>query len=443
MKRIGSGIAAVLLIGAFFALSTRAQGPSLPPGEYDLEAGQYMFNQHPESLLSLLVMTLTPVPSETPTTTDTPVPPTNTPIPPSATLISPSGHDSEVYHGLWNGPLEPFAGAPSCQSMGDTNCHWNHTHNADPSRLDSIFGPVGALYGGQTISYQWQTGTAPNLENQVKHEGYKWMVRQDGADGDCLFYAGQNNNAVHCVTDFRIQQHVVGGQVGVLVRFHSYWVEMRVCTLDQSVCGIVKTGGHSDFGLLQVERYSNYVPLPGDPPEFADCTPQQCAYRGHKSSRFFIDFNPSPAHNDPLWFNGRGLFGFNQISFFAFITEDDWGGIAPDDPAGPEHFLCPDWQCKFNHSTLFAFEVYATVSSAFDPDGDGIADFSGFTDRKGNVVADCAPLGPDCVPLEIAGVPVGNAAYGPSGRFQFNMGFIPFEEYDVSPPGEWWIEYPN
>ncbi len=45
-----------------------AQGPALPPGEYDLEAGQYVFNV-PE-----LVETEVPP-------TDTPIPPTDTPVP--------------------------------------------------------------------------------------------------------------------------------------------------------------------------------------------------------------------------------------------------------------------------------------------------------------------------------------------------------------------------
>ena len=43
MKRyIAAGIVGIMALAV--SVSTLAQGPALPPGEYDLEEGQYVFN---------------------------------------------------------------------------------------------------------------------------------------------------------------------------------------------------------------------------------------------------------------------------------------------------------------------------------------------------------------------------------------------------------------
>jgi len=94
------GTAVVLILGSvavFFGIRTLAQGVLLPPGEYDLEAGKYVFNQHPLSVLNLSVLDLsatpvlatdTPVsPTDTPIPTETPVPPTDTPEHPTSPRI--------------------------------------------------------------------------------------------------------------------------------------------------------------------------------------------------------------------------------------------------------------------------------------------------------------------------------------------------------------------
>ena len=75
-RKFRAGMAAVLILGIvalfFIVGGGLAQGPSLPPGVYDLEEGKYVFNV-PE-----LAPTSTPVPAPT----DTPVlPPTDTPVP--------------------------------------------------------------------------------------------------------------------------------------------------------------------------------------------------------------------------------------------------------------------------------------------------------------------------------------------------------------------------
>ena len=65
-------------------------------------------------------------------------------------------HQANQWHSLWN---------------HQHGCHYDHTHNANPTVANGLFGPPGAMIGGQSLSYPWQT---PN-ENQLKHEGYKYF----------------------------------------------------------------------------------------------------------------------------------------------------------------------------------------------------------------------------------------------------------------------------
>ena|SRR6185436_1559928 len=79
--------------------------------------------------------------------------------------------------------IQPYPGAPLCPSHNDTEwhglwdevrgCHYDHTHDDDPGSANAIFGPVGAAWGGQSISYPFMT---PNENNQTGHPGYKYFV---------------------------------------------------------------------------------------------------------------------------------------------------------------------------------------------------------------------------------------------------------------------------
>src|SRR3989304_4129094 len=90
MNKKQIAITIIVLLAALFAGRTLAQGPALPAGEYDLEAGQYVFN------VPALAVTATPIPP-----TETPVPPTSTPVPAPATLTATP-----------EGTVLPYAGAP-------------------------------------------------------------------------------------------------------------------------------------------------------------------------------------------------------------------------------------------------------------------------------------------------------------------------------------------
>lgn len=345
---------------------------------------------------------------------------------PGAPLCPEEAHDSEAYHGLWN---------------SDLGCHYDHTHNAPPFALNTIFGPVGQPYGGQTISYPWQT---PG-ENEYKHTGYKWEY---ASLGSCLTNEPDDN----CVTAFRLQFHVVG-QFGANFRTHSFWLEGRVCDQTGQQCGTIKTGGWSDFGILCVPYKGDHVPLPGmdppNPPTLAngevDC--EVPPYRGHVDHQVALERGKDISYT---W-NSSSRYGYNNIVEYDFQSRDDFGGINVNEPAELS-FVCPGFRCDSNHSTMLVYEIIVDIPAALDTDGDGFVTYSGYSDRYGSVLdGDCSPLDIDCVPLEIENVPVGVASYRVPLRPD-----TPHNEYDVyfcggtvcgpddpgaTPAG--WIVHPN
>src|SRR3972149_2650962 len=160
MNKRQIAVAVIVLLAALFAGRTLAQGPALPPGEYDLEAGQYVF-----SVPELAVPT------------ETPIPPTGTP--------ELNGHDDRAWH-------------PLTEAFG-------HEHKADPHSVDDIFGVQFYEWAGGEISYPWET---PN-ENANKHEFYGWLVERN---------APKIYNQY--VSDYRVQYHGDVAAIGALNRFH-------------------------------------------------------------------------------------------------------------------------------------------------------------------------------------------------------------------------------
>lgn len=428
MKYRALAIIAVLIIGGtfFWATLALAQGPSLPPGEYDLEAGQYVFN------VPQLAPTNTPVPDST----DTPVPPTNTPIPsPTDTPVS-GAHDNMAWH-------------PVSADVA-------HTHNADPNSLNHIFGPPGAWHNGNSISYPWQTWFGLDsdplgpqgspLENDFKHVGYKWLTEDLGDSCSESISIGTQTGA--CITAFRLQVHASGGAIGAPNRLHSFSAELRICTPDFAVCGIMRTGGHSDYGPLAIRHPGTtftYLPDPDDPPEFVTHPKHTTPYR-HHSSIDELGFDPDQVIYN--WKSGN-KFGWNQMISYAFSSFDDWQGLDPDDQTRVE-LLCPDFQCEKNHSQFVVYQI--SINSSYtdrdqlddDLDGvvDGVINFSGFTDRQGWLVPDCSPMGPDCIPIILENVPIVGSPDGVA-IFKDQNHRRNATEFDLSLPGEFWIESPN
>lgn len=420
--RIGMAALLVLGIAALFAIVGKAQGPTLPPGEYDLETGQYVFNV-PE-----LIATDTPIVPPT----DTPIVPTDTPIPPTDI----PGHSNVDNH-------------PVSASIG-------HSHN-EQDLLEGIFGPPGAWHNGNSISYPWQTWAGLDtdplgppqtpLENDFKHVGYKWLTKDLGDNCSESINIGTQTGA--CITAFRLQIHASGGAVGAPNRLHSFSAELRICTPDFVTCGIMRTGGHYDIGPLSIRHTPGptftYIPDPDDPSEFVAHDKNNTPYRHHQA---IDELDEDPQSISYQWKSGN-KFGWNQMVSFAFSVLDDWQGIDPTDPSRIELF-CPDFQCEKNHSLFVVYQI--SINSSYtdrdqlddDLDGvvDGVINFSGFTDRQGWLVPDCSPLGPDCIPVILENVPIMGSPDGVA-IFKDSIRRQNATEFDISPPGEFWIEAPN
>lgn len=357
--------------------------------------------------------TLTPTPVVSPTVTETPQP-TSTGATPTVTSTS-----SPTITPTSSGSIEPFPEAAACDFHPpgwhgvwnyEQGCHYDHTHNADPAEFDHLFGPITA-YTGAEISYPWQT----EGENALKHEGYKIA---NISNPSCL----TNSPNDGCIEAFRAEFHVVGA-LGATVRFHSFWIEAML-----EGGGIVRTGGHSDFGVLCVPYKGEHIPLPGDPPGLGCGANQPPPYRGHST----VETAQQKGRAQYTW-NSQARFGWGEIvESFDFQSRDDFGGIPQDDPFSFEDFfLCPDWSCPNNHSTMLVYELVLDVP---------FSNFVGFTDVQGNVDPSCSAPGPNCAPLIIE-----NAV---PGKYSFRVPLrpdTPHEEFDVYFGGEsaGWLEYPN
>jgi hypothetical protein len=110
--------------------------------------------------------------------------------------------------------------------------------------------------------------------------------------------------------------------------------------------------------------------------------------------------------------------------------------------------ICPDSQCRFNGSEHVPFTYWAWVDPALDGsagDRDGVKNgrvtFRGYTDVTGAIVRGCSAPGEHCVPYILENAPVGWAGW----ETPSNDGRWPerYKDFDVSPPGTWWIKLPN
>ncbi len=358
-------------------------------------------------------------PGPTPTPTATPSPLTSQPCPAGM-------HDPTKWHAL----VDPATG-----------CHYNHEHKDDPHLVDDIFGPV-AKYPGQEISFPWLTGNG--TENTLKHESYGWLVRRN------LPAKGSASEDDGFVKALRLQAHMDFHAQGVPTRFHSYWLEAQICVKAQpNDCGIVRLGGQADFEELRVD--GAHVPLPADPNVSEQVLRKSIAQRIHYSTH-------GPNVNRAEWYGTRKNATYdasgNPVSpwggpfryvTFTLASDDAWQTIDPKNPTAV-NLICPDFQCKFNGSTATLFHLVLLPRTPMPErfrDSTGHATWSGFSDRYGNEVAPCAPLGPDCIPFVVEHLPkVKNVTYS-DGRAG-----IPVKDYDTSPAAtgkgkEWWIQYPN
>lgn len=368
-------------------------------------------------------------------------------------------------------PIPPFPGAPLCADKnGDGHsdvtdnsaygtkpdnvlwhdlwnevdgCHYDHTHNDNPALGDSVFGPAGASWG-QVISYPWMTA---NENSGMGHGGYKYYVNLNPKPA-CSFegYEYLGVNSLNCVSAFRIQYHDAGGNAHMVKRFHSYYMEVQIKR--GNTVGYIKTGGWADFGCLHTSYKDSFLPLPGIDPVQANGK-TQCGQGGQDISqdpyRAFSDTwaetqGQTSGDNWSIW-TSHNRYGYNRLGFFFFRSMDNWGAIDPANPS-VEHFLCPDFRCKYNNSEHHVFNVFMMIPSSLDTDKDGIVNYKGYTDKQGNIVQGCTAPGADCVPLEIVNAPVGNAIWSRNLSGIRTDGDLPHENdiyFNGQPSG--WIQF--
>ena len=314
-----------------------------------------------------------------------------------------------------------------------TGCHYDHEHKHDPNEVANIFGPAGAWFGGTSLSYPWET---PD-ENVTKHEAYSWIVRSNIPSG------GRNV----WIQDFRWQVHATSAPFtghdgtlhgGYLSRFHSYSLEANVCKTGGQ-CGIIRTGGWIDYGNLEIDNIDDCVELAGDPSQQEACT-----NLGRRRIHYFYPGSNVPNNSSFFWYGRAGLMNGDLPALHPFqvavATGDGSVNVVPNDLYSL-NFFCPDWDCKLNNSTIQAHVVGFAVPSAFDPDGNGLGNYNGYADRYGVTVTGCTAPGLDCVPLVIENAPTGQVQH----RDDVHLGLGPggAQDFDTSPAGEWWIEYPD
>jgi hypothetical protein len=365
------------------------------------------------------------------------------------------------------GRVEPYAGAPLCPDHDPTTwhglwdytrgCHYNHTHNGDPAAVANIFGPAGQLWG-QSISYPWETGSGH--ESHHKHQGYKYAWN---TQLKCENDYGYVNPAPHCVRAFRIQYHLLGGVQDAIIPMHSFFAEVQVCTAGGR-CGIVRTGGHSNYGIVRAPYGTGpRLPLPSDPPGSENQQVDDEPYRAFNLSEdnaFFATKNAclgcrgsvGGGDNITYWSTDDPLapkYGSNRLFGSKIWTYDEWGGLDRQNP-GQQTFICQDRKCRFNSSEHLVYDVLVNIPRSLDTDGDGFASYKGWTDLTGKIVSTCTVAGPNCVPLVLENVPVGVAAWSTSSNIGYETVTNPGNilgpvEFDLTPPanGVSWIEYPN
>ncbi|MFZ1721273.1 MAG: hypothetical protein WAU07_02090 [Microgenomates group bacterium] len=417
-------------------------------------------------------------PSVPPVGTPPSSPPPTTPPPSTYPSVPPTGGGGTV--------IQPYAGAPECDESAHNptqwhgiwnyqlGCHYDHEHKMNPRDLDDVFGTqMYAWAGGQTISYPWQTyaGAGMNFESYVpgtctentcKHEGYKWLYFRDRTSPEQI--SGALLLGTHAITDARVQYHAVGGEIGALTRTHSVAVEVKSCykgIVSDETCGIYKGAGWLDLGRLNHPARGIYQPLPGDPPEFANTPAELEPYRIHPTGQNSLDSWQSEGNKyNYLPTDPSGLFRLSVGYGIHFDQGESTGETNPlnaSERTAETHYWCLDkatgkFTCSNNNSVAALFRTWVSIpqsldGSVYDEDKtrNGYFTFHGYTNRYGDIVDNCANIGLDCVPAVAENFPIGGCQNQTGICKSAYRGTLEQDSFeaDISPEGEWWIEYPN
>lgn len=366
-------------------------------------------------------------------------------------------HDPTVWHTLVN----PEAG-----------CHYDHMHGDDPNYVNDIFGEPGAWfdYPGQSISYPWQTfalpantgrsqalsqtGTSSTWENNLKHEGYFWVVRRN------------RSCSGPCVTDFRVQYHGMFFSHGAATRWHSASIEARVC--DGSRCGIVREGGWFDYGFLTNAPTGNTDAAANDSSlrqyritlanenQFGslDTQGRLDEVRHHP----IINLNQNPPTNSgssraEWWSHGAG------DKRFQLRVMDPIGNIQETSPGSGQlitQFNCQQNQtnCPWNQS-LFSLELdyVFTINSAYTGGARNTVNRRFYVNRFSGGGGGCNSVGLDCIPFTYENVPLNLPSDGSQAPYwaryiDEDCSNCQLTDHDITPSGRpswitWFYRYAN
>lgn len=380
-----------------------------------------------------LTATVTATQTSTSTPTNTPIPPTATPVPPTNTPVPVmlegvplcTDHDKTVWHPL-----------VKKNAAGAILCTYGHEHHDDPSLANSVFGPPSAWWGGtQTISYPWQTSNATTgaLENDAKHEGYKWYV---GMNQPCT-PASPTNGTDGCFLAWRIQVHAMGHASDATTRYHSYAMEALVQHPDGTQ-GIIRHVGWIDTGhlALNVDTPPDKI-CPALPTNPAPFTCGSGVHRAHSGAN-----PPAPYTAHASYFaNWYATQQYAQVA----VHIEEWGPIDYQNPSNQLYFGAAANNSR-GRPELMSVDLRQSRWNPFK-DAQGRVTFNGFADKFGNVVASCSPLGVECTPFVIEGV----EQYGYQWSANITMpggaltGSLVDHEHDVMSPstGRSLIRFPN
>jgi hypothetical protein len=315
-------------------------------------------------------------------------------------------HDPARWHGL-----------AERNPDGSIRCVYDHEHKDDPRVLDTLFGPLS--HG--TIGLPWAALNAAG--SPEIHRTFGWAVVQVPT---CLTRFGDGS-----FTALRVQTHV--GYNGATSRDHSYHLEGQTCVPGDPVAGRLSVGGHLDFGALYI-----------DSPQ---CPVQRVALQAdiirpllNTSLRRLHGGYPNCPRPDMTWYGANGAIatGAPRVVVNVGVRREDWGQI---DPASPSTLHLTNPATANGSSQEPAHLVSVLVPTDWDAlDGvqDGRVTYQGFTDRWGNLVANCAPVGMDCVPLWLDRVRTGI-----EHQFRAEVAGIGEREYDLRVNGQSPITYPN
>jgi hypothetical protein len=394
---------------------------------------QPLDNTRPPRETELTMMETEP-PGETEASPETPLPPVPTV---DSNLINDSlppceVHDPNVWHALVS---------------ADGTCHYDHEHKHDPTEGCALatFGEPGAWFGGSQISYPWETSD----ENHHKHEAYSYLVRCDIPDRERTAWIHAARVQTHAdMLPFLLPDGTWAG--GFLGRQHSSSVEAEVCTATE--CGIIRFGGWFNFGDLEVRKGDELLTQCAVLPDLSpDCPHGTGGRRIHydnpgfppkipeRGGSFFWYGEPSPTIEE-------GTAEVLNPVILAIATHDSMADVTLDNLFTPDQAMfCPAMDCSLNGSTLSLHVLKFAISARFDPDGDGFADFNGYTDRYGRLIEGCRTPGLDCVPLIIQHVPVGEYQF--RDDTDLGLGAQGARDFDLSPAflgtgSAWWITWP-